>query len=83
MLNHTSSTHLSAAAKVSGIVLTALCSLFSLNSQAEKIAVPLSQDQESGETEHACIYVHQGKAEIRRITTSSLCESSIQINSEE
>lgn len=52
-------------------------SIFMHGSQAEKIAVSLTQEQDGGEAGRACIYVHNGKAEFRVVKPGEPCAAEI------
>ncbi|MEJ4042805.1 hypothetical protein [Erwinia sp. SLM-02] len=59
------------------MLLTLACSAVSFRSQAEKVTVSLSQEQDGGEAGRACIYIYQGKAEYRRVKADEGCAPEI------
>lgn len=62
-----------------GMLLLVLCTLIPSTSQAEKITVSLSQEQEGGKAGRACIYIYQGKAEYRHVKAGEPCAAEIVI----
>lgn len=48
--------------------------------QAEKITLPLSQEQDGGSAGRACMYIHQGKAEYRIVRADAVCPASVTVD---
>ncbi|WP_158783387.1 hypothetical protein [Pantoea sp. BAV 3049] len=60
--------------------LIAAAIFISLQAQAEKITVSLSEEQDGGSAGRACLYVHQGKAEYRLVKPDEICPSSVTLD---
>ncbi len=48
-------------------------------SSAQTLSISLSQEQDGGDAERACIYVHQGKAEFRVVKPGESCAAQITV----
>ncbi|CCG86338.1 hypothetical protein [Erwinia piriflorinigrans] len=71
----------SPSALVRYLLLVGLFS-FSPFSQADTVTIPLSQEQDGGDTGRACIYIWHGSAQYRVIKADESCASAITIDSE-